>query len=93
MQFSTSAVQWPDRDLEIPVKPVLDNSGEEHFCTKDPTAVKDDVNRLSSVLDAKHSKADSSEITGGVPDLSEPEQEQSLKLLTEHESLFDGTLG
>ena len=93
IQFSTSTVQWPDRDLEIPMKPMLDNCREEHFYIKDPTTVEDDVNRLSSILDAKYSKADLTEITSSIPNLSKAEQEQLYELLTEYESLFDGTLG
>ena len=50
--------------------------------------------RVVKILDAKYEKADiNAVVADNCKHLSVPDQEKLLKLLTEFEDLFDGTLG
>ena len=49
--------------------------------------------RMSKILDAKHSKADSKQLVKDIKSLNDHEQSQLLNVLKRHESSFDGTLG
>ena len=60
--FSTSAVSWPERDVELPMKPMEDNTRKEHFFIKDTTSVQQDADCLSTTLDAKCERADLQEL-------------------------------
>ena len=91
--FSTSTVSWPERDVELPMKPMEGNSRREHFSIRDPPCVQQDSERLSSILDAKYKPADLTELTSSISNLNKLEQKQLKQLLTDNESLFDGTLG
>ena len=91
--FSTSTVSWPERDVELPMKPMEGNSRREHFSIRDPPCVQQDSERLSSILDAKYKPADLTELTSNISNLNKLEQKQLKQLLTDNESLFDGTLG
>ena len=89
----TNTVVWPDRDVELPVKSMQNDGRTESFFTQDPKSVEESSQRLSDALDAKHKKANLHDLTSAVGSLTELEQKQSNQLLTENESLFDGTLG
>ena len=55
--------------------------------------MQDDVNRMSRIPDAEHAKADSEEIARGTSALNPNKQGKLKELLSEVESLFEGTLG
>ena len=40
--FSTSTINWPDRDVELPMKPMRGNSRTEHFYISDPPGLQHD---------------------------------------------------
>ena len=69
------------------------NTRQEHFYIKDTPSVQQDSERLSNILDAKYKKADLQEITANITNLNKLERKQLKQLLTDNESLFDGTLG
>ncbi len=50
LMFSTNTVVWPSRDIEIPMKPMQNNSLRENFFIKDPKTVQESSERLSSIL-------------------------------------------
>ena len=77
----------------VDVKPMDNNTRQEHFYIKDTPSVQQDSERLSNILDAKYKKADLQEITANITNLNKLEQKQLKQLLTDNESLFDGTLG
>ena len=59
----------------------------------DPQGVSNDADRISKILDAKYQKADLRELTRAVKTLDTSQQDELLKTLEQHETLFDGTLG
>ena len=62
--------------------------------THEPKSTLDATQRVVEILDAKYEKADlNAVVTENCKHLSVPDQEKLLKLLTEFEDLFDGTLG
>ena len=92
--FSTSTVSWPERDVELPMKPQEGNCKREHFFIQDPPSVQQSSERLTNILDAKYKKADLDDVTSTIENLNTRlEQKQLNRLLTDYESLFDGTLG
>ena len=91
--FSTSTVSWPERDVELPMKPQEGNCKREHFFIQDPPSVQQSSERLTNILDAKYKKADLDDVTSTIENLNRLEQKQLNRLLTDYESLFDGTLG
>ena len=67
---------------------------KEHFFVKDTTSAQQDADRLSTtLLDAKHKRADLQEIASNISNLNQMQQKQLKTLLTDNESLFDGMLG
>ena len=60
----------------------------------EPKRMLEATQRVVKILDAKYEKADiNAVVTDNCKHLSVPDQEKLLKLLTEFEDLFDGTLG
>lgn len=77
---------------EIPMKP-LHSTTETSYFVQEPESLTTDTTRLSKILEAKYSKADLREISRSQKQLSETEQSALEKILSKHETLFDGTLG
>ena len=75
------------------MKPMENNTQKEHFFIKDTASAQQDADRLSTTLDAKYEKADLQEITSDISNLNQIQKKQLKRLLTDNESLFDGTLG
>ena len=48
---------------------------------------------MVKILDSKYEKADLNEIVAGAKNLDKNQKQMLLKLLTQYETLFDGTLG
>ena len=62
--------------------------------THEPKSTLEATQRVVKILDARYEKADlNAVVTEHCTHLSIPDQEKLLKLLTEFEDLFDGTLG
>ena len=60
----------------------------------EPKSTLEATQRVVKILDAKYEKSDlNAVVTDNCKHLSVPDQEKLLKLLTEFEDLFDGTLG
>ena len=69
---------------------MADNSVITHA----PKSTLEATQRVVKILDAKYEKADlNAVVADNCKHLSVPDQEKLLKLLTEFEDLFDGTLG
>ena len=75
------------------MKPMENNTQKEHFFIKDTASAQQDADRLSTTLDAKCKRADLQEIASNISNLYQIQQKQLKRLLTDNESLFDGTLG
>ena len=75
------------------MKPMENNTQKEHFFTKDNASVQQDADRLSTTLDAKCKRSNLQEITSKISNLNQIQKKQLKGLLTDNESLFDGTLG
>ena len=84
--------KWPQMTAEIPYKPV-DATVEQSFYIAETESMKQDVDRMSRILDAKYSKADLYKIAKNVKTLNTEEQAQLEAVLSRNESLFDRTLG
>ena len=91
---SRNVITWDD--AEIPLRP-RDISVEEVLNLNpkldDPTAVKEAVSRIESILDAKYEKTDLKALVHSLTDLTKDQQKGLYLLLKQHESMFDGTLG
>ena len=59
----------------------------------EPKSTLEATQRVVKILDAKYEKADLNAVVDNCKHLSVPDQKKLLKLLTEFEDLFDGTLG
>ena len=84
-------IQWGD--AEIPLRPRDTTKEEAFFTLEDPEPVKEAVSRIESILDAKYKKANLDEVVKQHSDLNKEQRLKLLRLLRNHESLFDGTLG
>ena len=91
VKFSTSTVEWTGEG-EIPLKPPT-ASADTHFFISDPANLIAESDRMSTILDAKYSKADLDEVANTTPHLSKSEKKLLKQLLKNYESLFDGTVG
>ena len=89
---SDQMIKWPLKGAEAPFK----NTGlgqEESYFIKDPQSLECETDRMSRILDAKHSKADLSKIAKNVKTPSKKEQNKLKRALKASESSFDGALG
>ena len=89
---SDQTMKWPSKMAEAPFK----NSGlnkEETHHVKDPASPEGETDRMSRILDAKHSEADSCQVAKEAKTLNGKEQKQLEKVLKANETSFDGTLG
>ena len=59
----------------------------------DPADLLAEADRMSTILDAKYSKADFKAVAQATPHLLDEEKKQLEQLLKKYESLFDGTVG
>ena len=91
--YSSQQVVWPTQYAELPMKPI-DCTATESFFVQDPTNVQQlEVERMSSILDAKYSPANLEKVVNDVSTIGTEDKTKLLALLQEHELLFDGTLG
>lgn len=90
LNFQTQEIKWGDG--EIPMKP-RDSAPETSFFIKEPTSLLQEADRLSSINDAKYSKANLQEVVANTQGLTTSQQDKLHTLLHKFESLFDGTLG
>jgi hypothetical protein len=60
---------------------------------REPASTEEATNRVVRILDANYKKADLQAVVDSCSHLSSEEKEMLLRLLTEFEPLFDGTLG
>ena len=96
LKFSTGEIIWdnasiPMRDVSVLEDAQIDNFEHEIFFSEDP--VTTDAERIQSLIDAKYTEADLQAEVEKLPNLTKKQQKLMLKLLREHEELFDGTLG
>ena len=92
IKFSTSTIEWPRMNAVIPIKS-KDATRFMEFFVGESSSVDEDTERLSRILDAKYSKTDLPQYVEEQSYLTEKERKSLLKLLQQHEPLFDGTLG
>jgi len=90
--FSTSTIEWGRMNASIPMKP-YDFVLNEDVYIAESEGVEADTERLSSILDAKYAPTDVQAFAEEQKHLSAEERTALLQLLTEYETLFDGTLG
>ena len=88
--FSTCTTTWDENS--IPMKESNCKVTNSYFIHDSP-AVEDSTDRVKRILDAKYEKADLSILVEEMTYLSNEEQASMLKLLLQHENLFNGTLG
>ena len=94
--FSTCSMRWDNAEVRMQdpdwlSKDNLDKFESELFMTHDPDST--DAERIQSIMDLKHSKADLKSTVQETQHLDKPQQDKLLKVLQKFEPLFDGTLG
>ena len=94
--FSKAEIHWDN--ASIPMKSIdsisdanIDALEHEILFSHDPDTIGAD--RIQSIIDAKYTKTDLTQVVKTCKDLTASEQLELLKLLNKFEDLFDGTLG
>ena len=94
--FSKAEIHWDN--ASIPMKSIdsisdanIDTLEHEIWLSHDPDTIGAD--RIQSIIDAKYTKTDLTQVVKTCIDLTACEQIELLKLLQKFEDLFDGTLG
>ena len=94
--FSTCSMTWDNAEVKMQdpdwlSKENLDKFESKLFMTHDPAST--DANRIQSIMDLKHSKADLKSTVKEVQHSDKPQPDKLLTVLKKFEPLFDGTLG
>ena len=87
---STGSIKWDE--AEIPMRP-RDSTIQDSYNIEDPQSVKDSIQRVYNILDAKYQSADLTEVVNNSTNLDNAEKAKLYKLLLKYEDMFDGTLG
>ena len=94
--FSKAEIHWDN--ASIPMKSIdsisdanIDTLEHEILLSHDPDTIG--AERIQSIIDAKYTKTDLTQVVKTCSDLTASEQIELLKLLQKFEDLFDGTLG
>jgi hypothetical protein len=90
MDFNDMTVKY--EHVSIPMKP-KDATYEDSLFIQESVAVKQTTDRVQKILEADYHPADLQTICSECHHLEPDEREQLLSLLSQYESLFDGTLG
>ena len=88
--FSDETITWDNHD--VPFKDADAEVHEAHHVV-DPGPLDEAVERLKSILDAKHAPADLEQIARDMTHMSDDEKQMFLATLRKYETLFGGTLG
>lgn len=88
LDFTMEEVQW--KELSVPFKDKQKNPNELYMVTKE---LKSEIDHMTSVVDATYAKADLNEVCAECENLDDKEQAKLFEMLSQHETLFDGTLG
>ena len=92
--FSKAEIHWDN--ASIPMKSIvsisdanIDTLEHEIWLSHDPDTIEAD--RIQSLINAKYTKTDLTQVVKTCSDLTASEQIELLKLLQKFEDLFDGT--
>jgi len=88
MQWDNATV--PMHDVENFNNENIDDFERDLFYVHDPDTT--DAEHIQRIVEQKYTKTDLPKFVSDMVNLTEDEQEEVLKLLKKHESLFDGTL-
>ena len=91
MSFKNQTVTWDD--ASIPMKDIEATVQTDFYPSSDSQIADEAFDRVKRILDAKYEPANLQQIAAQSTHLSHAEQEKLHELLTEYNSLFDGTLG
>ena len=89
MDFQRKTVNW--MDIEIPMK--NPNCQFKDFFVQESDSVKEAMERIKGILDAKYEPANLDEVVEQSTHLNYQEKQMLRKLLEKYKNLFDGTLG
>ena len=80
------------KESKISMKPI-NCKLNKHVAIQDSKNIRNSTNRIKKILDASYENANLKNITSKLKYLSSEEQLLIFKLLTKHQTMFDGTLG
>ena len=90
LDFQKEAVNWNNATIKIRF---ADCTQEMFYMLKDNGHAAEVAERIYKILDAKYTPVNLDDIVKGNQKLSTNQRQKLLKLLTNHETLFDGSLG
>ena len=88
---SSKTIKWDDQEISKCPRDIT--VSEMMQMNEDPPAVQAEAKRISNILDAKYEPANLNEVVKEIPEMSDDDKKELLKLLKKYEILFDGQLG